>query len=95
MFSLAVGIQHAASLHVGNLLGIRALLVLFRIVVRAVIRESTSTESGLLQNRHRSFYTKRGAINYSWVQTKAGDFFQYLLQAISDHIFDSGAHLQN
>lgn len=51
MFSLAVGIQHAASLHVGNLLGIRALLVLFRIIVRAVIRESTSTESGLLQKQ--------------------------------------------
>lgn len=50
MFSLAVGVQDAASLHVGNLLGIRALLVLFRINVRAVI-ESTSTESGLLQKQ--------------------------------------------
>lgn len=91
-----MGIQDAAPLYVGNLLGIRALLVLFRIIVRAVIRESTSTESGLLQKqRHKSFYTKWGAISYSWAQTKAGDFFQYLLQAISYHIFDSGTHLQN
>lgn len=51
MFSLAVGMQDAASFHVGNLLGIRTLLVLFRVIVRAVIRESTSTESGLLQNQ--------------------------------------------
>lgn len=51
MFSLAVGIQDAASLHGGNLLGIRAPLVLFRIAVRAVIRGGTNTESGLLQKQ--------------------------------------------
>lgn len=51
MLSLAVGIQDAASLHVGNLHVIRALLVLFRITVRAVIREGTSTESGLLRKQ--------------------------------------------
>lgn len=61
MFSLAVGVQNAASLHVGNLLGVRALLVLFRIIVRAVMRESTSTNQDCYKNRHRSFYTKWGS----------------------------------
>lgn len=51
MFSLAMSVQDAASLRAGNLLGIRALLGLFRIIVRAVMRESTSTESGLLQKQ--------------------------------------------
>lgn len=60
MFSLAVGIQGAASLHAGNLLGIRALLVLIRIIVRAVIRESTSTESGLLQKTDTDPFTLNG-----------------------------------
>lgn len=61
MFSLVVGLQDAASLYVGNLLGIRFFLVLFRMTVRAVIREDASSESGLLTKQmHGSFYTKRG-----------------------------------
>lgn len=66
MFSLAVGVQDAASLHVGNLLGIRALLVLFRINVRAVMKVLAQNQDWY-KNRHRSFYTKWGAISYCWV----------------------------
>lgn len=63
MFSLVVGLQDAASLYVGNLLGVRFLgfLVLFRVTVRSVIRKDASTESGLLPKQmHGSFYTKQG-----------------------------------
>lgn len=66
MFSLAVGVQDAASLHAGNLLGIRALLVLFRIIVRAVMKVVAQNQD-CYKNRHRSFYAKGGAISYCWV----------------------------
>lgn len=61
MFSLVVGLHDAASLHVGNLFGLRGFfLVLFRMTVRAVIREDASIESGLLPKQmHRIFYTKQ------------------------------------
>lgn len=55
-----MGVQDAASLHAGNLLDIKALLVLFRIIVRAVIRESASTESGLLQKQTQILFTLNG-----------------------------------
>lgn len=55
-----VGVQYAASLRVGNLFGIKTLLVLFRITVRAVIRESASTESGLLQKQMQIPFTLNG-----------------------------------
>lgn len=58
MFSLAVGLQDVASLYVGYLPDVRLFL---KLIMRAVIREDASTESGLLiKQMHGSFYTKRG-----------------------------------
>lgn len=58
MFCLVVGLQDAVSLYAGNLLDVR---VFFKLIMRAMIREDTSTESGLLlKQMHASFYTKRG-----------------------------------
>lgn len=60
MFSLAVGLQDAASL-LAIYLGCKGFLVLSRMTVRAVTREDASTESGVLpKQRHGSFYTQQG-----------------------------------
>lgn len=87
MFSLVSGLHNAASLHVGNLLGL--FLVLFRMTVRALIREDASTESGLLPDRCTESFTKGRRVGGNQSATAVcglgqGIFFfsQYLLQAI-------------
>lgn len=78
MLSLAVGTGHAASLHVGHLLGIRALLVLFRIIVRAVIRVNTSTESGLLQKQTDPFTLNGGQSAIAGYRLRQGIFSVFI-----------------
>lgn len=65
-----------------------------------MIREDGSTKSGLLSKQIDPFTQSwgkggQGQSTIAVYRLRAGDIFQYLLQAISDHVSGSRIHLQN